>query len=173
MTTSIQSQFSSQSVEWYTPAKYIEAVRIVLDGIELDPASCAVANETVKAERYFTETTDGLSMSWIARSVFVNPPYGFRVGKSNQGLWSQKLIAEFEAGNVKSAILLVNASTSERWFKPLFRYPICFTDHRIRFDNAEPKKQPTKDNAFVYFGDSRQLFVDTFQPLGVCVMACQ
>ncbi len=171
MARSIQAQFSSESVEWYTPAKYLDAVRRVLGGIELDPASCEKANRVVQASRFFTVDCDGLSQEWDSRSVFLNPPYGTRNGKSNQGLWSQKLIVEFEAGRTKSAILLVNANTSEKWFKPLFNYSICFTDHRIRFTNTEAKKQPTKGNAFIYFGSSPERFVTEFSLFGTIVVS--
>ena len=49
--------------EWYTPAEYIEAVRDVLKVIELDPASSSLANETVKAKRFYSKEDDGLNQS--------------------------------------------------------------------------------------------------------------
>ena len=49
------------SNEWYTPTQYVEAARRVLGGIDLDPASCEVANATVKATRYLTKDDDGLA----------------------------------------------------------------------------------------------------------------
>lgn len=41
--------FSSRSEEYYTPAPIVEAAREVLGGIDLDPASCDMAQETVRA----------------------------------------------------------------------------------------------------------------------------
>lgn len=46
---------SSASAEWFTPPRYIEAVREVLGAIDLDPASSLAANRIVQAKRYFTE----------------------------------------------------------------------------------------------------------------------
>lgn len=47
---------TSGDVEYYTPAFIVEAAREVLGGrIELDPASCDFANQTVKARRIFTD----------------------------------------------------------------------------------------------------------------------
>ena len=61
--------------EWYTPAKNIEVAREVLGEIDLDPASHAIAQQTVKATRFFTAADDGLKQLWHGRVLF-NPPYG-------------------------------------------------------------------------------------------------
>ena len=58
----------------YTPAKEVEAAREVLGTIDLDPASNPQAQETVKAEKFFTEDDDGLSKEWDG-NVWLNPPY--------------------------------------------------------------------------------------------------
>ena len=60
--------------ERYTPAQYIEAARRVLGEIDLDPASCEIAQRTVKAVEYFTAKDDGLEQEWHGR-VWLNPPY--------------------------------------------------------------------------------------------------
>lgn len=130
---------SSESVEWFTPAKYIEAVRAVLGGtIELDPASCAEANKTVKATKFYTAADDGLTQPWVAQTAFLNPPYGRRQWKGkeafNQALWSKYFVECYTAGMLGSAVLLVNACTSEKWFQPMMRFPVCFPDHRMRFE---------------------------------------
>lgn len=165
--TDIKVQFSSKSNNWFTPEKYVELVRTVLLDIELDPASCEEANKVIKAKRFYTEEDDGLSKDWQAKSLFCNPPYGRRYGISNQFWWSQKLIQHFISGDVHEAILLVNASTSEKWFEPLFDYSICFTNHRIKFIGNG--NQPTKGNAFIYFGEDRWSFKSVFSQIGTCI----
>lgn len=61
---------SSASNEWYTPARYMEAVRKVMGGIDLDPASNAIANATVQALYYYTQADNGLSKTWLGMSYF-------------------------------------------------------------------------------------------------------
>lgn len=60
---------TSGDVEYYTPAFIIEAARAVLGGrIELDPASCDFANQTVQAGRIFTDpgmVQIGELTSWV------------------------------------------------------------------------------------------------------------
>src|SRR5438876_2591321 len=126
---------SSASTEWYTPAPYVNAARDVMGGIDCDPASNDTANKVVRATVYYTKQTDGFNKRWNGR-VWLNPPYGFHSKKGNQSRWNQKLIEQYQAGITSQAVLLVNAKTSEKWFQPLYDYPICFTNHRIRFYNA-------------------------------------
>jgi len=158
---------SSQSNEWYTPAKYLDTVRQVLGTIDLDPASNAQANEVVQATKFYAQDDDGLSQPWFNR-VWLNPPYGLLTGQgSNQAVWSRKLISEYEAGNVTEAILLVNAATERSWFQALWNYPICFTNHRINFYRPEGDgESPTIGNAFVYFGAQESTFIEAFRQWG-------
>ena len=70
------ARHSSSSVEWFTPPDVIEAARATMGGIDLDPASCARANELVRAAKYFTKDDDGLRHPWHGARVFLNPPGG-------------------------------------------------------------------------------------------------
>ena len=76
---------SCKSQEHYTPAPYVKAARLVLGAIDLDPASCARANATVKAARYYTAKDDGLAQPWCGR-VYLNPP-GDRFGRLVKEFW--------------------------------------------------------------------------------------
>ena len=163
----VETMASSESFEWYTPTRYIEAVRTVLGTIDLDPASSAEANGRVGAARYFTVEDDGLTKPWRGR-VYLNPPYGLTPeNKSSQAVWSSALAEHFGSGDITSAILLVNASTDASWFAALWEMPICFVDHRIRFER--PGKlafQPTHGNVFVYFGTKSERFASLFAQFG-------
>lgn len=112
--------------EWYTPPEYIEAARAVMGGIDLDPASSDIANERVKAARYFTAEDDGLAQEWSGR-VWMNPPY------------AKKLIEPFIEKIVKSeidqAVVLVNNGTDSKWGQKLLiaSNAVCFPSGRIRF----------------------------------------
>ncbi len=156
---------TSDSQEWYTPAVYLDAVRKVLGDIDLDPASCAQANRTIGAARFFTEEQDGLSKRWAGR-VFMNPPYG-----GAQAPFVAKLIEEYEAGNVTEAIALVSAySTDTQWFKPLWDGTLCFLEGRIKWDNPTGKaSSATIGSVFVYLGTKQRTFVKAFEQFGPVV----
>ena len=157
----------SASVEWYTPARYIEAAAKVLGDIDLDPASSKKANKVVGAAKFYSEADDGLSREWHGR-VWLNPPYG-----KGSGLFTTKLVEEYDAGNVTAAILLLNAyGFDSAWFQPLWQFPICFTDHRIVFTSpTRGEGGPANANIFVYLGKGVKRFASTFADFGTVVRA--
>lgn len=163
-TSAIQS---SDSNEWYTPKRYIEAARGALGGIDLDPASSAKANEVVKAESLYSIEDDGLSRDWSGR-VWLNPPYG-----SDGPQFVLKLLSEYESGRIESAIVLLNShATDAGWFQGLWDHTLCFTNHRIDFIPGDPLLNPsssTHGSVFVYLGPDPRRFAQHFSQLGAVV----
>ena len=157
---------SSKTNEWYTPVQYIDSARAVMGGIDLDPASCEQANETVQAKDIYTLTDSGLDHDWHGR-VWMNPPWG------NDGPdFGRHLIGQHRAGNVTEAVALFNAhATDTDWFQPYFEHVMCFTDHRIDYDSPEEKTTTsTHGSVFVYLGDKQKKFGAEFLKWGA-VMA--
>lgn len=164
---------SSKSVEWYTPREIMDAVHAVMGSIELDPASCAEANAIVRAQRYYTREDDGLRQSWASRTLWSNPPYGRGDrNRSNQGIWSAKLLDAYRCGDVGEACLLVNAVPDRSWFKPLWSHAICFLDERLDFVGGEEQSDdsPTHPSCVVHLGESHARFVEVFGRIGHVVL---
>jgi hypothetical protein len=169
--TNAPNVLASQSVQWFTPEKYVAAVREVfrLGAIDLDVASCPEAQETVQANRYYTVDDDGLQQSWVAENIYLNPPYCGHAGD-----FALKLVETYKAGHVHEAILLVNnLSTSTKWFQPLFDFPLCFTDHKIAFVGGLVMldiNRPTCGSIFAYLGPDGDRFQDVFEQFGPVVV---
>ena len=149
--------------EWYTPETYVFAARKVLGSIDLDPASCAIANKTVKAKKFYSQEDDGLEQDWHG-NVFLNPPY-------KQPLVSQfveKLIESHIAGDVNAAILLTNNSTDTKWWQLAARESTaaCFTAGRIKFYRDREYDSPTNGQVFLFFGWGWEAFVSEFSQYG-------
>lgn len=172
MSTARTALHSSKTVEWYTPPQYVEAARTVMGSIDLDPASCEVANRLiVRAKHFFDLRQGGLIRHWRG-NVWLNPPYGKTGGFSNQAVWSKKLLDEYHRHNVTQAIGLFNAVPSNTWFRPLWDFPLCFTYRRIAFVNELmlPQKSPTHGNVFVYLGKHPLSFFNVFRDFGKVVL---
>lgn len=149
-------EHSSESDEHYTPPAIVEAARATMGGIDLDPASCAEANECVQARwfRAFCGTEGPGPWAWTARApyspapdfdmkaehptrVFLNPPGG-KVGKrSSSAVWWEKLIGEWLAGNVEQAVFvcfnLEVLNTTQSCETMCLEFPICYLKNRPRF----------------------------------------
>jgi phage N-6-adenine-methyltransferase len=150
--------------EWYTPAEIIQAVRGVLGGIDLDPASSEQAQKTVQALRYFTLKDDGLEQDWRG-TVWLNPPYAQPFIEN----FADKMIAEIKALHVTSAIMLTHNYTDTAWFHKLAAGAdaICFTKGRIRFEAPDGTlAAPTQGQAFFYFGNQTARFLQVFTTIG-------
>lgn len=160
--------------EWYTPHKYIEAAREVMGGIDLDPASCEAANQVVKAKQIYTQEVNGLAQSWCG-NIWLNPPYTAadgtpgRLGSKPGSVkpFIHKLMREYELGNVKQAILLVNSDTDAKWFAPLWSFPICFADHKVMFHRpGRSNEGQFFGTSFTYLGSNTSRFEEVFLQFG-------
>jgi ParB family chromosome partitioning protein len=160
---------SSDSNEWYTPPVVIGAAHFVLGSIELDPASCAAANAVVQAQRFYTIADDGLNQPWRCNTLWLNPPYGKTGNRSNQDIWSSRLVEYYRLGHVGEALLLVNAATDTAWFQALGReFPICLIAGRLKFWRPEvPADSPTHGNALVYMGAKTERFETLCKDVGI------
>lgn len=153
-----------ESDEWYTPERFVDAAREVMGGIDLDPASNAKAQETIRARRFFTREDDGLAQAWSGR-VWLNPPYSQPLASQ----FADKLIAEIDRGKVSQAIMIQNASTDVAWFFDLARRcHVCLTRGRINFNRVDGGSAANRyGQVFFYHGDRVKEFRRVFGAFGL------
>lgn len=187
----------SGSTEYYTEEYLIEMAREVLGNIELDPASSKIANQTVKANMFYNIENDGLSKKWVAQTVWMNHPFskgekacpvskrdnsvslckkkgcierGYHITKDVPGNseWTNKLVNEYKAGNVKEAICITFSSMSETWMNPLIEFMQCFPRGRInyRLPDGTQTKEITKGSLLTYMGPNPKKFREVFERIG-------
>lgn len=156
-----------KSNEWYTPSRYIEAARMVMGSIDLDPASCALANRTIKADRYYTIEENGLSKPWYG-CVWLNPPYGRTYKNTGTTAFVTRLIEEYTKGSVEQAIILTMVGMYANWFFQLLDYPLCYLKAKPVFTLPDGTKGK---HAFAacctYLGPHETKFIDVFSQFGI------
>jgi hypothetical protein len=159
----VQPTKEKPSVEWYTPPEFVDMARLVLGGIDLDPASNPIAQGWVKAEKYYTKDDDGLAQPWAGR-VWCNPPYG-KFSK----LFMERALEFYQSGQVTDCIFLVNR-TGAAWYIDLTQQftAVCQVRKRISFWTPEgkPEGSPRYYNDFLYLGPSLKKFKKVFSEVG-------
>lgn len=148
---------SSATNEYYSPPIIIEAARATLGAIDLDPASCEIANATIGAARFYNESIDGLTTHWSGR-VFLNPPGGKVAGKSSQKVWWARLARAHAAGDVQAAIfvgfsleILQTSQVGSNTLTP-HAFPRCYPARRVAYmrPDGTTVDQPPHASVIVY-----------------------
>jgi hypothetical protein len=156
---------NSGNNEWYTPSEYIEPYRMMVGVIDVDPASCANANDVVKARKFYDQSSDGLSKKWNG-AVWLNPPY-------ESGLvdrFGVKLLEELFAKRTTSACVLVNNATETKWAQSLLKNcaACCFLSSRVKFWNESGvASSPLQGQILLYFGADAGLFAARYRGMGI------
>jgi hypothetical protein len=103
-----------------------------MGGIDLDPASCPAANETVRATHFYTIRDDGLTQPWFGR-IWLNPPYGKRSPCAKD--FVRRFAEMFADGAVEQGcILLKTEHLSTKWFNTsgIVRYIVWAAAGRLK-----------------------------------------
>lgn len=165
MTTGPQRTLGTGENEWYTPARYAKAARLVMGEIDLDPASSAEANAVIRADVFFSAADDGLTRNWYGK-IWLNPPYA----QPYIDQFVRKAVAEYQAGRMTEGVLLTHAYTDTKWFHNALAAAsaVCFTRGRIPFESKDRTEiaSPTQGQAFFYFGRDPENFLSVFSEIG-------
>jgi len=170
MKQSMQVLTSSNTAEWYTPPDMVGLVREVIGEIELDPAGNEFANTWINAERMFTPPDNGLEHKWVARSLYMNSPYGKYGSKSSQEIWMNHLISQL--GTIGECIALTKATPGYFWWDDLFNGkwpgPLCITSGRISFvgEDGEIHGKSKAASSLWYYGKNARRFEEVFSSIG-------
>ena len=141
--------------ELATPDAIVQASVAFLGSITLDPCASPTNPTHVPAESVWNLENDGLDPNnkWTGK-VFVHPP---RIGTID---WVQRTVAEYQAKNIESALVMLPAVCDTPEFLELDPFPRVFIRERI-----PPLTRPYVV-AYVGPADRTRLLAQAFQGLG-------
>ena len=168
-------KIKSDSQDWCTPPRYVEAVRLFFGGsIELDP--CSNKHSVVKARiEYRLPKVDGLQSSWDFSTIYVNPPYG---ADRNRGTtikhWLRKCYESHQLYKSEVLALVPVATNTSHWKHYVWGAAsgIAFLyDTRLKFlvDGKDGGKGAPMSCAMVYWGRNFNRFDGVFSAFGAVV----
>lgn len=139
---------SLEDCEIITNYELVQSVHALMGNIDLDVASSRVANEYVRADKYYSPSDDSLnSQPWYGK-VYLFPPNGIycwdeltrrwnkgktksKVFTSSHAVWFRRLFREWWKGNIDQAVYMTNHPDMIRYDQRIFDFPLCI-----------PKKAP-------------------------------
>ncbi len=174
----------SGDVERYTQNFIINAVRDFYGGvIDLDPATCAEANKSIKARWILTKEDNALDVPWQPHSekfirAWLNHPFGQPEKPCKSNCIKKKCkkrgycVYEYQTGNIDWAKKIIEqtykkldeielcnitfASTSSDWWQLLRTYcsAVCYPKRRDCYKKKiTDKSVPPKDSSIFYYGN--------------------
>ena len=166
---------NSQSVNWCTPPKYVDAVRKVFGGtIALDP--CSNEWSIVHAEmEYSLPEHDGLRESWDYPTIYVNPPYGSdKERRTSIKHWLYRCACAHKCQGSEVLALVPVATNTSHWKEYVWgrATAVCFLyDTRLRFlvDGKDEGKGAPMSCAMIYWNKNIDGFLDVFNEFGAVV----
>lgn len=165
-------KINSDSQDWCTPPKYVNAVRRFFGEIYLDPCSNTKSIVHAKTE-YMLPETDGLKASWDFPTIYVNPPYGIdKIRRTSIIDWIKKCAHAYNAYKSEVLALIPVAVNTRHWKQYVFgrANSICFlADTRLKFINGSNDKGAPMACAMVYWGQDGKRFYEHFSQYGAVV----
>lgn len=166
---------NSQSVNWCTPPKYVDAVRKVFAGkIAFDP--CSSEWSIVHAEtEYRLPEHDGLRESWDYPTIYVNPPYGSdKERHTTIKHWLHKCAHAHKHHGSEVLALIPVATNTRHWKEYVWARAtaVCFLyDTRLRFlvEGKDEGKGAPMSCAMIYWNKNIDVFLDVFNEFGAVV----
>ena len=138
--------FSSKSNDWATPQDFYNQLDAEF-GFTLDP--CA-SQASAKCSSFYTADDDGLSKNWEGQTVFMNPPYGRKIGN-----WIQKAYEEGEKSNTRVVALIPARTDTKYWHNYCMKATeIRFVKGRLKFGQGNTKNSAPFPSAVVVFSGS-------------------
>ena len=138
--------FSSKSNDWATPQDFYNQLDAEF-GFTLDP--CA-SQASAKCSSFYTADDDGLSKNWEGQTVFMNPPYGRKIGN-----WIQKAYEEGEKGNTRVVALIPARTDTKYWHNYCMKATeIRFVKGRLKFGQGNTKNSAPFPSAVIVFSGS-------------------
>ena len=166
-------EHATGEIEWYTPPEIVDIARSIMGGIDLDPSSCKIANDTVKASSFYSKEDVGVlmpMMEWGGR-VFLNPPYSRELFPK----FVEKLLYELDAGRTTQAILVCNNNTDTKAGQSLLKrcVSVCFTSGRISFIRSGVSQKPQTGQMILGFKVDPFKFKRGYRELGHVFMTSE
>lgn len=135
--------------EWYTDVPFLSLCREIMDlgpdeKIDLDPFSCALANERVRAKQIITKEQDALDPATVwpkgLKTAFLNAP------NSITTLCVKRWLAWLADGGAVHSMQIANAAMGDTWVQEalidaaLDRAVVCFPASRYAFVDGDGQK---------------------------------
>lgn len=160
--------------DYYTPDLITHLARLTMQGIELDPSSCKLANNGasfdgvlrvgVRAKDYFDISDDALTLtnkSWSARSAFINYPF-------NQMDWVRKVLSVVKNGYIDEFILFMSAmaSNNKACTELIDMCDLCIPRQRMNCWGPKSFSSNYYGVNILYYGPHRDRFRKFFGTIG-------